>query len=64
MGLLCKRFIHGQVHGGGNVGNALTAAARLGLDCRIFTKASTLFFVVTLFLSQQCFSDILVYCML
>lgn len=29
-----------QVHGGGNVGNALTAAARLGLDCRIFTKVA------------------------
>lgn len=30
-----------QVQGGGNVGNALTAAARLGLECRIFTKASS-----------------------
>lgn len=29
-----------QVQGGGNVGNALTAAARLGLDCRIFTKVA------------------------
>ena len=30
-----------QVQGGGNVGNALTAAARLGIDCRIFTKVNT-----------------------
>ncbi|KAG0575985.1 hypothetical protein KC19_5G046000 [Ceratodon purpureus] len=29
-----------QVQGGGNVGNALTAAARLGLECRIFTKVA------------------------
>lgn len=38
------------MQGGGNVGNALTAAARLGLDCRIFTKASQLFSIVALIL--------------
>jgi sugar/nucleoside kinase (ribokinase family) len=28
------------VKGGGNVGNALTAASRLGLNTRIFTKVA------------------------
>lgn len=32
-----------QVQGGGNVGNALTAAARLGIKCRIFTKVTFLY---------------------
>jgi hypothetical protein len=30
------------VKGGGNVGNALTAASRLGLNTRIFTKVISL----------------------
>lgn len=38
------------MQGGGNVANALTAAARLGLDCRIFTKASQVFSIVALIL--------------
>lgn len=31
-----------QIQGGGNVGNALTAAARLGLSPRIVTKVRIL----------------------
>lgn len=35
-----KRLVCTQVQGGGNVGNALTAAARLGLQPRIISKVA------------------------